>query len=70
MIIEFINTVFSGIESAQEMFPIGVPVEVISGQVCTATEYRPSKRHHPVSKNHSPPVEVWGHITGTIKDTP
>lgn len=70
MIIKYINTVFSGIEGAREMFPIGKPVEVISGQICTATEYRFSKKYFQVDKNQPPPVEVWGCITGTVKDTP
>jgi len=47
-----INTTWS-LEAARSGFPIGRPVEVISGEICTAVEYREVAPER---------VEVWGSI--------
>ena len=55
---ELINTTWGGLEAAQDAFPLGEPVEVISGEVCTATEYREVQKGFPTRKC----VEVWGTV--------
>jgi hypothetical protein len=57
---EIINTTWAGIEAARAAFPLEVPVETISGEVCTATEYR-----EVMGMFGKTLVQVWGTVNST-----
>jgi hypothetical protein len=54
--LELINTTWN-LTAAEDGFPLGKPVEVISGETCIAMEYRTTR------KSTETVVEVWGTVT-------
>lgn len=73
---EFINATIAtseqalevALEVARECYPIGQPVEVISGETVVAREYRKTERpdyisfRYPTRRHEMIRLEVWGEI--------
>jgi len=68
---EFINAIVAvperAYESARECYPLGQPVEVISGEIVVAHEYREAGRPNHISfqdgtSHEVVRLEVWGEV--------